>query len=194
MAVQQVINGSSTTAQRRALVFAGRRLRMDVDALRNLTPRGSLRALSFTEASALLDRLNEGRETPKQTSRPKRKATQQTTGGNGQKSKPGVFKMMTPQQRHMIVTLRTRLDWSPAHLDNFLKRSFGLTVATLGRRHDASRVIIAMNKVLDHVVAKVDFFSEDLPRSEGDACRVGLCGPTRQRVLIVKCEGTRHDE
>jgi len=145
MAVEQQIMGTSTPNQRRAIVMAGRRLGMDVDALRAVTSKGSITALSFEEAATLLDRLNTGRERPTE---PVRRET-------ARRSAPGILKMITARQREVIASYQGRLGWTDARLDEFMRRTFGLTMATLARRYDASRAITVLRKLVDHHAAKV---------------------------------------
>lgn len=145
MAIEQPIIGTSTPNQRRAIILAGRRLGMDVDALRAVTTGGSLTALSFEEASSLLDRLNNGRERPTEPVRRK----------IARRSAPGVLKMITARQREVIASYQGRLEWTDARLDEFMRRTFGLTMATLARRHDASRAITVLRKLVEHHAQKV---------------------------------------
>ena len=68
--------------------------------------------------------------------------------------------MVTPLQRETIETLRIRVGWIPDGLDGFLNKTFGLTMATLAKRDDASRAIHVLRKILDHAVVKqLDEFS-----------------------------------
>lgn len=154
MAVQTPIKGTSTPAQRRAIVLAGRRHGLDVDDLRGLTTRGSLRALSFEEASDLLDRLNNGRA----------RRTEPARRPRSRRADPGVVRIITERQRAVIASYRDRLEWSDEHLDGFLKRTFGLTMRTLARRHDASRVITVLRRVVDDKAGKGPAF--ELPAIE----------------------------
>lgn len=145
MATKQAITGSSTPDQRRAIVLAGQRLGMDVDELRSLTPAGSLRALSFEQASALLDRLNEGR-------RPEPVAAERKP--RPRRPSPGVIRIISDRQREVIASYRDRLGWTDEHFGKFLQKTFGLTIATLVRRNDASRVITVLRRIVDHKVSK----------------------------------------
>ena len=157
MGVKQAITGTSTAAQRRAIVLAGRRLGLSLDALRGLTPQGSLRALSFAQAAALLDQLNQGRQRPAYAAKrlPASDARASGDAGSaGRRSVPGIVKFVTPAQREEMEALRLRLGWSPKGLDRFLDVTFGLTTATRARRRDASRAIAILNKILDHAVSK----------------------------------------
>lgn len=136
--------GTSTAAQRRAIVLIGRGLGMDVDELRALTPAGSLRALSFEAAAALLDRLNAGRPKREEPARPA-----------GRRSKDGVFKMVTPRQREVIRSYQGRIGWDDAELDAFLQRTFKLSLATLATRRDASRALTVLRKIVEHKAGRL---------------------------------------
>jgi len=157
MALRQPNEGSSTPAQRRAIVLAGRRVGLDVDDLRAMAAGGSLRALSFEAAGAMLDHLNRGFERPadgasgdgcdRRTAKGKRRTS-------GRRAGPGIFKMVTPRQREVIESYRRRLMWGEVHLDDFLKKTFGFTCGALASRRDASRVLTVLGRLVDHVVSK----------------------------------------
>jgi hypothetical protein len=51
-----------TPEQRRAIFAAGKVRRLDLDGLRDLTPMGSISALTRLQAAQLIDRLNAGSE------------------------------------------------------------------------------------------------------------------------------------
>ena len=132
--------GSSTRDQHRAIVAAGLRHVFDLEALRGMTPRGSLRALSFVQACSLLDRLN-GERPVAEDSRPRPRK---------RRSKPGVIGLVTSRQREHIAKLQRALGWTDARLDSFLEHTFSLRMAGLARRTDASRIIAILEKLLIH--------------------------------------------
>ncbi len=139
---EPIQHGTSTPAQRRAIVLAGRQRGMDLDQLRGMTPAGSLRALSFDQAAAILDRLHDGRPAPERKRRPPRR------------SRPGILKMVTLRQRETIASLQVRIGWGDERLDEFLWRTFGLRMQTLASRRDASRIITILGRVLEHKQGK----------------------------------------
>lgn len=153
MGIRTVNEGTSTAAQRRAIVLAGKTRGLDVDALRALTPNGSIRALSFEDASMLLDRLNQPTlvdEDPRPAGRRKPSAGR----GNGRRSAPGVYKMLTPRQREVIASYCRRLGWGPDRLDELTLKLFGLPMRRVGSRRDASVLITVLRRIVDHVEAK----------------------------------------
>jgi hypothetical protein len=145
MAVKPTINGSSTPAQRRAIVLAGQRLGMGVDELRSLTRTGSLRALSFEQAGELLDRLNSGRQRP---------TTAAAGPSRSRRAARGVLRIITDRQREVIASYQDRLGWSDERLHEFLQRTFGLSALTLANRQDASRAITILRRIVDHQEGK----------------------------------------
>ena len=162
MAVRQPIEGSSTPAQRRAIVLAGRRVGLDVDDLRAMAAGGSLRALSFEAASAMLDSLNRDFERPTDgATGGDRRAAKGARRTSGRRARPGIFKMITPRQREAIESYRVRLGWGEAHLDDFLKKTFDFTRATLASRRDASRVLTVLGRLVDHAVTKCSEWEKD---------------------------------
>jgi hypothetical protein len=100
-----VTTGPITPAQRRALFAIGKARGLTVDDLRDLTPTGSISALTRDQASHLLDRLNahtdheHPRQSPRRPRRPK-----------------GVYAFASAAQRRKIEALRIDLDWSPQGL------------------------------------------------------------------------------
>ena len=144
MPVQQATNGTSTTAQRQAIAIAGKARGLAVDDIRALTPAGSIRALTFEQASALLDRLNGGRPRPAAPAQAPR----------SRRRRPGVLAIITDRQREVLASYQGRLGWSNERLDAFMQRTFGLTMATLASRRDASRAITILRRVIDHKAGK----------------------------------------
>lgn len=163
MGCETTQNGTSTAGQRRAIVLAGRAHGFDVDALRAMTPAGSLRALSFSEASTLLDALNEGkgREQDKHRSPCEANAdgsgSRPPTGGGPsrprrpayRRGRPGVLRIITQQQRTAIAAIQARLGYSGASVDDLCRKTCGVALAELASRRDASRLITVMQRVAD---------------------------------------------
>lgn len=153
--------GTSTPAQRRAIVLAGRARGLDVDTLRSFTPAGSLRALSFVEASAMLDLLNSGyrnlgKSAPVSSGDRGAQGGREPTParGSSSRSQPGVLKLATPPQRETLDTIRQRLGWSVEHMDAFSRRTIGVPVSDIARRQDASKLIAVLGKVMGHATKK----------------------------------------
>jgi len=119
---------------------------LSVDDLRAMTPAGSLRALSFEAASALLDSLNQNR--PEGAERP---AGERRSGRRG---RPGIYKMVTPRQIEAVGQYRAALGWTEARLDEFLRRTIGMPLAKVAVRRDASRAIFVLQRCLQHALRK----------------------------------------
>jgi len=151
-------------------VLAGKRLGFKLDAIRALTSAGSLRAVSYREASKLLDSLNrqwsEGAPLPR---RPKPKGGPEADPrcGNGRRAPAGVLKMITPRQKEVIHSYQRRLEWNEDRLDEFLKRTFSLTFAELASRRDASRILTVLRKLVDHKNAKDEKAEVEAAACEG---------------------------
>jgi len=86
--------------QRRALFAVGKRRGLSIDGLRELTPAGSISALTRAQAAGLLDRLNVGTdyEHPRPAQRQPRRPR-------------GVYAIATDAQRRKIEALRIDLGW-----------------------------------------------------------------------------------
>src|ERR1043166_5041149 len=101
--------GGITPAQTRAIFAAARRIGMELDDVRAMTPGGSIKLLSRLQASDLLDRLNASteyqhpRKSPRAPRRPK-----------------SVYRIATPPQLAKIESLRIELDWTSEGLTGWL--------------------------------------------------------------------------
>lgn len=128
-------------AQRAALFAIGTARGLDIDDLRAMTPKGSISALSFAEASALLSRLNAGTEFahPRPPARQPRRPK-------------GVYAFRTAAQLRKIEALRIELGWTPEGLDGFLaSRKFrdGRPMNSIASTSDGRDAI----ELLKHVLA-----------------------------------------
>lgn len=144
MPTTETIAKESTPGQRQAIVCAGRALGLDLDGIRELTPAGSLRALTFDEAAAVLERLDAERQ---RRNLPVVKRARRRRAGRP-------LGKVTKRQARLIDEHRERIGWTAERLDVFLARTFNLTAATLKARRDASRVIAVLGQVLEHKLAR----------------------------------------
>jgi len=154
-----------TDGQRRALFAASRAHGMDRNALRAMTPVGSISALTFAQASDLLTRLNAGtphahpRKTPRGPRRP-----------------AGVYAIATAAQRRKIEALRIELGWTAAGLESWLsERSHvdGRPMTRVDSTRDASAVIELLKAVVSRTV-----HSREVGESETPPCRGADQAPT----------------
>ncbi len=139
---------SITPAQRRALFAAGKRRGMDIDALRSLTPRGSISALSRAEAARILTSLNCGtdHEHPRRSPRrPRRPA--------------GVYAFASDAQRRKIQALRIDLGWTPEKFQEWLSERHhgdGRPMTRIDSTTDAQAVIELLKVVLSRTATRRD--------------------------------------
>lgn len=150
-----------TDGQRRALFAAARAQGMSRDDLRDMTPTGSVKALSRAQATALLERLNGGRRDrqTRQTKRPSRLP-------------PGVFRFVTDAQVRKVDALRIDLGWSVEDLRSFLSERHyadGRPMATPDRcpAMDSSADGVQVIELLKSVSNKADRAAERR-RSQAD--------------------------
>ena len=134
-----------TPDQRRAIFAAGRAHGLDVDALRGLTPAGSISALTRLQAAGLIDRLNAGQENayPKRHSRAPRRPK-------------GIYAVCTASQRNKIEALRIDLGWTPEGLAGFLAErhhSDGRPMTSVDSTTDGIAVIELLKGVLEKTLA-----------------------------------------
>jgi hypothetical protein len=97
--------------QRTAIFAAARRLGMEINDVRALTPAGSVSQLTYAQASDILDSLNRGSgyQHPRAYKRPPRRPK-------------GVYRMVTPEQLGKIEALRIELGWEPDKLQAWLAK------------------------------------------------------------------------
>lgn len=136
-----VMVGGITPSQRRALFAAAKAHGLSIDDLRDVTPTGSISAMSHSEAAAVLDRLNSG-----------------TAYGDRQRLRPrgprrpkGVFAMVTSAQTAKIEAMRIDLAWTADGLAGFLNErhySHGGSMGKILTTADASEVIELLKSVL----------------------------------------------
>jgi hypothetical protein len=141
-----VTTGPITPAQRRALFAIGKARDMSIDDLRDLTPAGSISALTRDEASHLLDRLNahtdheHPRRSPRRPRRPK-----------------GVYAFASDAQRGKIAALRIDLGWSPEKLHEWLSErhhSDGRPMTRIDSTTDGQAVIELLKIVVTRTQAR----------------------------------------
>ncbi|MCK6483771.1 MAG: hypothetical protein L6R00_06520 [Phycisphaerae bacterium] len=131
------MSSAITAAQRRLLFRLAAMRGLDLDALRDLTPAGSVSALTIVQAAALIDRLSPAA------------AERQDEGGppprpRPPRQRPGTIRLATAPQRRHIAWLRDTLGWDEPHLENFLRgRTFpdGRPMHEYRTADDARRVI-----------------------------------------------------
>lgn len=115
-----------TPGQRRKLFVLADERGMSIDDVRDMTPAGSISALSRAEAAALLDRLSGGADFQEhRRARPR-----------GPRRPKGVSAMATDAQRSKIESLRIDLEWTPEGLVGFLSErhySHGGPMANAGQ-------------------------------------------------------------
>lgn len=103
-------------AQRRALFAAARARGMSTDDLRAMTPAGSISMLTADQAHCLLDRLNGNSPF----------AIRHSSFGGRRRRRPraaaGVIRMVSPEQRALIISIRMELGWTDAELHDWLMK------------------------------------------------------------------------
>lgn len=119
--------------QRRAIFAAARARGMSIDDVRDLSPGGSISALTRAQAGDVLRRLNSGTryEHPRPAVR-------------GRRRPKNVYRLATPAQRGKIEALRTELDWTPEKLAQWLserRHGDGRLMSRIDSSSDASAVI-----------------------------------------------------
>jgi hypothetical protein len=130
-----------TRAQVAKIWASARELKLDREMLYLLVPRGSISALSQSEASALIERLVELGAKRAVPARPKLA---------GPQPKPSDPNAATPEQRNFIHFLFGRLGWigSPARVRGFLRKFAGVdTVEAIRDRKRASAIIEALKAI-----------------------------------------------
>ena len=75
--------------------------------------------------------------------------------------------MITPRQREVIDSYRRRLQWTPEGFDTWLKKTLGLTTATLARRQDASKAIAVLQKLIAHAERKAALKAQGMAGDAG---------------------------
>lgn len=129
-----------TPEQRKALFAIGKARGRSIDDLRDLTPAGSISALTRLQTARLLESLNAG--TPYRGS-PRRSRTP--------RHPKGVFAIATPAQRNKIEALRIDLGWTPDGLAGFLhdrRHTDGRRMTRIDGTTDAAAVIELLKAVL----------------------------------------------
>ncbi len=129
-----------SAGQRRALFAVGKARGLSIDGLRELTPAGSISALTRAEAASLLDRLNAGTdyEHPRQTERRPRRPK-------------GVFAIVSDAQKRKIKALLIDLGWNPEKLQAWLSKRHhldGRSMTKIDSTSDARDVIELLKAVL----------------------------------------------
>lgn len=132
-----------TAAQRRALFAAARERGLTIDDLRDMTPAGSISALTRGQASDLLDGLNRGTDYAhprkrRPSSRPRRPKC--------------VYGIATDAQRRKIESLRIQLGWTLEGLQGFLSErhfSDGRVMTRIDSTSDGRDVIELLKGVRD---------------------------------------------
>jgi hypothetical protein len=116
--------------QRSAIFAAARRLCMEINDVRAMTPAGSVSQLTYAQASDILDSLNRGSgyQHPRTYKRPARRPK-------------GVYRMVTPDQLSKIESLRIELGWEPDRLQAWLAK----------RRHNDGRPMTRVDSSADGV-------------------------------------------
>ena len=131
-----------TPPQRRALFAAAGDRGLSIDDIRDMTPAGSISALTRAQASDLLDRVNAGKDfDERRRKRPR-----------GPRRPKGVFAMASPAQRAKIEALRIDLGWTPDGLAGFLAErhySHGGSMSKILTTADASEIIELLKAVLN---------------------------------------------
>lgn len=129
-----------TPEQRKALFAIGKARGWSIDDLRDLTPAGSISALTRLQAARLLESLNAGTAyagTPRRSRTPRRAK--------------GVFAIATPAQRNKIEALRIDLGWTPDGVAGFLhdrRHTDGRRMTRIDSTTDAAAVIELLKAVL----------------------------------------------
>jgi len=129
-----------TPEQRKALFAIGKARGCSIDDLRDLTPAGSISALTRLQAARLLERLNAG---TRYAGSPRRSRTPRHA--------KGVFAIATPAQRNKIEALRIDLGWTPDGLAGFLhdrRHTDGRRMTRIDSTTDAAAVIELLKAVL----------------------------------------------
>ncbi len=125
--------------QRRALFAVGKRRGLSIDGLRELTPAGSISALTRAQAAGLLDRLNVGTdyEHPRPAQRQPRRPR-------------GVYAIASEGQRRKIEALRIDLGWKAEKLQAWLAGRHHLDGRRMTRIDSSSdaRDVIELLKVV----------------------------------------------
>ena len=129
-----------TAEQRRAIFAAGKSRGLDIDDLRQLTPAGSISALTRLQATELLQRLNAHGEHPY----PKRHS-------RAPRRPKGVYAIPTGSQLNKIEALRIELGWTPEGLQGWLAERHhvdGRLMTKIDSTTDAAAVIELLKAVL----------------------------------------------
>jgi len=150
-----------TPPQRRALFAAAGDRGLSIDDIRDMTPAGSISALSRAQASDLLDRINSGTDFDQRRRRRPR----------GPRRPKGVFAMASPAQRAKIKSLRIDLGWTAEGLVGFLADrhySHGGPMSKILTTADASEVIELLKAVMRKQVAARAKRTRNAASNQGD--------------------------
>jgi len=131
-----------TPSQRRALFSAARSRGMTIDDIRDMTPTGSISALTRSQASDLLDGLNSGTEYA-HPRKPRRRSARRPKG---------VYALATEAQHRKIESLRIQLGWTREGLRGWLSERHytdGRPMTKIDSTSDGSDVIELLKGVLE---------------------------------------------